>query len=100
MHTCPQSCAPVSVPADHVSPLCRTRGHKIDIQMRVRPLGPDGLLFWTGEKDMSPSSDYLALGLHRGHVTFSYNLGSGEVVIPFNWTRIDDGQWHWIRAQR
>jgi hypothetical protein len=76
------------------------RGLKADIQMRVRALGPNGLLFWTGEEEMTPLSDFMALGLRNGFVVFSFNLGSGEVDIPFNWTRVDDGQWHWIRAQR
>ena len=49
---------------------------------------------------MTSSSDYLALGIQNGHVQFGYNLGSGEVVITYNESRIDDGAWHKIRAQR
>lgn len=80
--------------------LLRVRGHKIDIAMRIRALSPDGLIFWTGEKDMGPASDFLSIGIQDGFIFFSYNLGSGKVLIPFNTTRMDDGQWHWIRAQR
>ena len=29
-----------------------------------------------------------------------FNLGSGEVVVPYNLTRIDDGKWHKIRVKR
>ncbi len=68
--------------------------------MRIKAEKPNGLIFWTSEEDMTSSSDYLALGLKDGHVQFGYNLGSGEVVIIFNQTRIDDGKWHKIRAQR
>lgn len=78
----------------------RVRGKKIDIQMRIRAMGPDGMIFWTGEEKMTSSSDFLALGIRDGHVQFSYNLGSGEVVITYNESRIDDGKWHKIRAQR
>ncbi len=72
--------------------------------MRIRAdrgeAGGEGLLFWAGEADMSPSSDYLALGIRAGHVTLGWNLGSGEVVITYNETRVNDGRWHKIRAQR
>lgn len=80
--------------------LRRVRGKKIDVQMRIRAMGPEGLIFWTGEEKMTSSSDFLALGVKDGHVQFSYNLGSGEVIITYNETRIDDGKWHKIRAQR
>ena len=49
---------------------------------------------------MSPSSDYLAIGVKDGHATLGWNLGSGEIVITYNESRIDDGRWHKIRAQR
>ena len=68
--------------------------------MRVRATSSNGMLFWTGEEKMSSSSDYLALGLKDGHAQFGFNLGSGEVVITYNETRIDDGNWHKIRVQR
>jgi hypothetical protein len=31
---------------------------------------------------------------------FSFNLGSGEMVLEYNATRIDDGLWHRIRVTR
>lgn len=68
--------------------------------MRVRANEPDGLLFWTGEEAMTSSSDYLAIGLRDGHAQFGFNLGSGEVLITYNESRIDDGNWHKIRVQR
>jgi len=68
--------------------------------MRVRPRDPDGLLFWVSEEEASPYSDYLAIGLRGGFAHLSYNLGSGEVVITNNHTRIDDNRWHSLRVQR
>lgn len=78
----------------------RTRGMKTDLEMRVRPTRPDGLLFWVGEEEMSPYSDYFALGLRDGHVVAQYNLGSGEGIVVSNHSRIDDGRWHTIRVHR
>ena len=57
-------------------------------------------MFWIGKDHMSASSDYLALGMRNGHLQFSYNLGSGEVVIRYDKSRLDDGLWHQARAQR
>ena len=83
-----------------ISAYHRVRGKKIEISMRIRANGENGLLFWTGEQMMTTSSDYLALGLRDGHVQFGFNLGSGEVIIVYNQTRIDDGKWHKVHAQR
>ena len=80
--------------------ISRIRGKKIDIQMRIRTDHPEGLIFWAGEAEMSPSSDYLAIGVKDGHVTLGWNLGSGEVIITYNESKINDGRWHKIRAQR
>ena len=68
--------------------------------MRVKASQPDGLLFWVSEEETSPYSDYLAVGLKSGFAQFSYNLGSGEVVIVNNNSRIDDNKWHTIRVER
>lgn len=68
--------------------------------MRLKSHSPDGLLFYVGEYDVSPSSDYLAIGLVNGQLQLSYDLGDGESVIVSNETRrLDDGQWHFIRLQ-
>jgi pikachurin len=70
--------------------------------MRVKPLGPDGLLFWVSEDEVTPTpySDYMAIGLRDGYVQFGYNLGSGEILIIGNHTRINDTRWHTIRIHR
>ncbi|XP_013792509.2 pikachurin-like, partial [Limulus polyphemus] len=78
----------------------RVWGTKFDINFRLRTYSSEGLVVWAGEKDMSSSSDYLALGLKNGYLQFQYNLGSGEVIIIHNITRMDDGEWHTVRAMR
>lgn len=81
---------------------CRTSGRQVDIEMLVKPAGPDGLLFWVSEDEVSPTpySDYLAIGLRDGFVQFGYNLGSGEILLVSNHSRINDTAWHTIRVHR
>ena len=80
--------------------LYRVRGQKMDIQLHIKAKAPDGVILWSGEEQMTPSSDYVSIGLRKGHVHFAYNLGSGDVRITFNQTRLDDNKWHKIRIQR
>jgi len=79
---------------------CRTRGRKLDIALSVRPRASDGLLFWVSEEEMTPYSDYLAVGLRGGFAQVGYNLGSGEALLVNNHSRIDDDRWHSIRVYR
>lgn len=72
----------------------------MDIQVHMRAKGPNGVIAWSGERSMTSSSDYVSLGMRKGHLQFSYNLGSGDVTITYNRTRLDDGRWHKIRATR
>ncbi|GFR27130.1 basement membrane-specific heparan sulfate proteoglycan core protein [Trichonephila clavata] len=78
----------------------RIRGNKLDIRLKFRSFGPNGLLLWSGKKEMSAAADYLSLGLKEGYLHFQYNLGSGEVHIVYNSTRVDDGKWHTVSATR
>lgn len=78
----------------------RIGGDKIDIRFFMKPDSASGLLFWSGPDEMLPSSDYIALGFVRGALQFRYNLGSGEAVISYNNSRLFDGKWHYIHAQR
>ena len=78
----------------------RIGGDKIDIRFFMKPSSPTGLLLWSGPDEMLPSSDYIALGFVRGALQFRYNLGSGEAVISYNNSRLFDGRWHYIHAQR
>jgi len=66
----------------------------------VRPRASDGLLFWVSEEEMTPYSDYLAIGLRGGFAQVGYNLGSGEALLISNHSRIDDDRWHTIRVHR
>jgi len=68
--------------------------------MRVRPRASDGLLFWVSEEEMSPYSDYLAIGLRGGFAQVGYNLGDGELLLVCNHSRVDDDRWHTIRVRR
>ncbi|KAG8201453.1 hypothetical protein JTE90_024323 [Oedothorax gibbosus] len=78
----------------------RIRGNKLDISFKFRSFGPSGLILWSGKKEMTASADYLALGLKEGYLHFQYNLGSGQVMIVYNVTKVDDGKWHTVRATR
>lgn len=78
----------------------RIGGDKIDIRFFMKPVSPNGLLFWSGPDEMLPSSDYIALGFVNGALQFRYNLGSGEAIISYNNSRLFDGKWHYIHAQR
>lgn len=74
--------------------------------MRFRANSTYGLLLWTGRQPDGPheerdnNDDYLALSLDKGYLTLSYNLGSGEALLKYNETRLDDDVWHRIRAVR
>lgn len=69
--------------------------------MRLRTTAPSGLILWTGRfEDTQDSRDYLALGIKDGYLHLRYNLGSGETYIVFNDTKIDDGNWHRVKASR
>ena len=70
--------------------------------MQIRSKSPNGLLFWAGQVNGSIDNDYISLGLQNGAIVYSYDLGSGPVVISYNNSRIsrNDGKWHKIIAQR
>ena len=77
---------------------------------------PEGVILWTGRRDWSAFTDWFSLGLSGGHLVLAYNLGktvnterpliqstcigSGEVRIDYNSTRIDDGSWHSVEISR
>ena len=76
------------------------KGSANDLLLKVRVNKPDGVIFWAGEKEMTTMSDYLAVGLSDGFVHLRYNLGSGEVIISYNGSKVDDRQWHRIHVHR
>lgn len=69
--------------------------------MRFRTTSPNGLITWTGRNEMKQTfGDFLALGIKDGYLHLRYNLGSGETLIVFNETRVDDGNWHRVKVMR
>ncbi|QQP49054.1 Pikachurinlike, partial [Caligus rogercresseyi] len=73
------------------------------INMRVKTLSDNALIFWAGNGRnfrRGLGGDYIALGIQKGHLQLKYNLGSGDASIVYNWTRINDGKWHRIRLTR
>ncbi|XP_076319597.1 pikachurin-like isoform X2 [Tachypleus tridentatus] len=80
--------------------MTRVRGRKFDIQFRVKSYSHDALVLWAGNKKAPSSGDFLALGIKDGFIHLHYSLGSGEVILVHNSSRIDDGKWHSVRALR
>ncbi|XP_076234057.1 pikachurin [Calliopsis andreniformis] len=83
----------------------RIISYRVDINMRFRASSSSGLLLWSGrqadpQEQRDENDDFLALGLDRGYLTLAYNLGSGEAVLRYNLTRLDDDLWHRVRAVR
>lgn len=62
----------------------------------------DGLIFWHGQKqnEDGQGQDYIALALVRGHLEFSYDLGSGPAILHNTKVMIADGMRHRIILKR
>ncbi|XP_029973802.1 basement membrane-specific heparan sulfate proteoglycan core protein isoform X2 [Salarias fasciatus] len=87
------------------------------IEMEISTSSAEGLILWEGvettgarnlrkvhasKKELGEhgkGKDFISLGLHNGHIVFSYQLGSGEAEISSP-TPINDGRWHKITAVR
>ncbi|XP_015126557.1 pikachurin [Diachasma alloeum] len=83
----------------------RIISYRVDINMRFRTSTSDGLLLWSGrqsdpQEQKEQNDDFLAVGLNQGYLTLAYNLGSGEAILRYNLTRLDDDLWHRIRVVR
>ncbi|XP_022115502.2 pikachurin isoform X2 [Pieris rapae] len=78
----------------------RLLSYTLDINIRFRSVSPHGLLVWSGRAPLSPRTDFLSLAVENSVLVFRYDLGSGEVVIIANHTKVDDGLWHRARATR
>ncbi|XP_043678899.1 pikachurin isoform X2 [Vespula pensylvanica] len=83
----------------------RIISYRVDINMRFRASSSSGLLLWSGrhsepQEQKDKNDDFLALGLNQGYLTLAYNLGSGEAILRYNLTRLDDDLWHRVRAVR
>ncbi|XP_049881213.1 pikachurin-like [Pectinophora gossypiella] len=78
----------------------RLLSYTLDINIRFRSVSPNGLLVWSGRAPLATPGDFLSLAVENSVLVFRYDLGSGEVVIIANHTKVDDGLWHRARATR
>lgn len=78
----------------------RVISYDIDLNLRFKTHSPNGLILWTGRHSALEGDDFLSLGIENGYLHLRYNLGSGEVNIKYNSTKISDGLWHRVRALR
>ncbi|GBP32643.1 Pikachurin [Eumeta japonica] len=78
----------------------RLLSYSLDINVRFRSEKANGLLVWSGRTNMAAGDDFLSLGIENSVLVFRYDLGSGEVMIIANHTKVDDGLWHGARATR
>lgn len=80
----------------------RIGGSRDVITVRFRAASPDGLLLWSAEDHVIGNvSDYMAVGLRFGRIVFSFNVGSGELVLTDTTSgRLDDGHWHTVQLHR
>ncbi|XP_059473292.1 pikachurin [Neocloeon triangulifer] len=78
----------------------RIVSNKLNINIRFRTQSSGGLLLWSGRRSESSGGDSLALGVRAGMLELRYNLGSGEVLLVYNFSRVDDGLWHRVKALR
>ncbi|XP_075898523.1 basement membrane-specific heparan sulfate proteoglycan core protein [Nelusetta ayraudi] len=87
------------------------------IELEINTDSSEGLILWQGvetngarhlrkvhasKKELGQhgrGQDFISLGLHNGHLVFSYQLGSGEAEIMSRKT-VNDGQWHKVTAVR
>ncbi|EDV37684.1 uncharacterized protein Dana_GF11287 [Drosophila ananassae] len=75
--------------------------YSIDLNLRIKTHSENGVILWTGRQGTTDQhDDYLSLGIEQGYLHFRYDLGSGEVDIRFNGTKVSDGLWHRVRAIR
>eukprot|EP00066_Takifugu_rubripes_P028084 XP_011617350.1 PREDICTED: basement membrane-specific heparan sulfate proteoglycan core protein [Takifugu rubripes] len=87
------------------------------IELEISTDSSDGLILWQGvetngarhlrkvhasKKELGEhgrGKDFISLGLQRGHLVFSYQLGSGEAQI-LSREAVNDGRWHKVTAVR
>ncbi|XP_054739354.1 uncharacterized protein LOC129245297 [Anastrepha obliqua] len=75
--------------------------YNVDFNLRIKTHSQNGVILWTGRQGTTEdSSDFLSLGIENGYLHFRYDLGSGDVDIRYNTSRVSDGLWHRVRAIR
>ena len=70
----------------------------MNISFKFRTRFTHGLLFYSGS-DPTIANEFIAVWLHKGHITFAFDCGSGKGEIE-SVRRFDDDQWHEITIQR
>ncbi|XP_059609965.1 pikachurin [Phlebotomus argentipes] len=80
--------------------LAQIISYSTDVNLRFKSHSKNGLLLWTGRQSARPDDDFLSLGIEKGFLHLRYNLGSGDVDIKYNFTRVSDGLWHRVRLVR
>lgn len=78
----------------------RIISYQIDLNLRFKTRSNHGLILWSGRHSALEDDDFLSLGIEKGFLHLRYNLGSGEVNIQYNSTKVSDGLWHRVRATR
>ncbi|XP_034245110.1 pikachurin [Thrips palmi] len=95
----------------------RSTSDQLRVNLRLRTTASSGLVLWTGRRredddeevqavhqrhGVHPSfgNDFLALAVQDGFVHLRLDLGSGELFLGYNLTRVDDGQWHRVVVVR
>ncbi|XP_052873580.1 uncharacterized protein LOC128278894 [Anopheles cruzii] len=78
----------------------RVISYEIDLNLRFKTHSSSGLILWTGRHSALEGDDFLSLGIENGFLHLRYNLGSGEINIKYNATKVSDGLWHRVRALR
>ncbi|XP_055626066.1 uncharacterized protein LOC129768435 isoform X2 [Toxorhynchites rutilus septentrionalis] len=78
----------------------RIISYEIDLNLRFKTHSNNGLILWTGRHSALEGDDFLSLGIENGYLHLRYNLGSGEINIKYNSTKVSDGLWHRVRALR
>ncbi|KAI5088518.1 pikachurin isoform X1, partial [Silurus meridionalis] len=79
--------------------LKRISGSRTSVFLRFKSLCKNGLLLWRGENPSRAHTDYISIGLQNGSLVFSYDLGTGAVLVVVNGT-FSDGKWHRVKAVR
>ena len=53
-----------------------------EVEIVLKPEGPDGLIFYNGYTT-DRTGDYIALALKNGYVEFTFDLGTGPAYIKY-----------------
>ena len=69
------------------------------IDISIKPLQSEGLIFYVGYRASAPFRDFISLGLNDGFIEFRYDLGSGTAEIKST-ERVKLYAWHTIHANR